>query len=105
MISPVFSSDDPQLRAWFDGERVIMQQMLDSINHRRDQLMQLSDKLERFSETLDREHERLEKYHRALEEWKKSLKLLSNVVYLGAGAVGCCGALVLMLLCRNHKKI
>lgn len=102
MIAPVFGRDDPQLLAWFEGERAIMNQMIDRVNQRREALKNLSEALDREHASLDRRSEALDRQQEALKAWNKSLKTLSYTVYAGLGIVGC-GTVVLALSCRKRS--
>lgn len=101
MIAPVFGRDDPQLRAWFEGERVIVNQMIERVNQRRDDLKNLSAALDREHAALERYSKALDRQQEVLEAWSRSLRGLACAVCAGLGVVGC-GAVVLALSCRKR---
>jgi hypothetical protein len=68
-IKPVMNRDDPQLIEWYQGERLIINQMIENINQRRLEL-------QTFAEALEREHASLEQYHNVLDKRTKLLTVL-----------------------------
>ena len=74
-IKPVMNRDDPQLIEWYEGERLIINQMIESINQRRLEL-------KAFSEALEREYAAIERYHNVLDKRFKLLTVRRNRINL-----------------------